>query len=384
MTRKSGTCLLALAAALWTPLASAQTAGSGGTGGSTSTSPGSGAVSQTGNIAIELKKVGSVDYPAAARTNPTIPIGKARCAEGTITVTVRNLQGGNSLPYLEAWLATGSSNCQQGDRATRNPADADCTKLTIPDTNQVQVGNRAYYDVTLQLGPTCDSDGTRPIYFLQLESENSTANATSYGVLQLKVDTTPPQPPTTTNANGEASGQTVIPLTWKANTIDTNYYYALVDWGATTTGEFDAGVTDGGLPDGANPGCPSGVLRKGKDFNPDSIPNGILSTRLEGGLKSSYDFDGMDFHGAKTVPAVVVAQDLAGNTSVMSDVVCLKVTKTTGFWKRYEDDGGTAGPGCACSTPGARGARGKLLYGLPVVLVLGWAFARTRTRRRAR
>ena len=380
MRRKSGTCLLVLTAVLCAPSVSAQTAGrSTGAGGTT----GSGSnAANPGPIQIELKKVGTVDYPAAARMNLSIPLGKARCDEGTITVTVRNLQGGNTLPYLEAWLSTGNGACQQGDRGTRVPDTANCTKLTIPNPAQTQVGNRAYYDVDVEIGPTCQYEGERPIYFLQLASQNSTAAATSFGVLPLRVDTTAPMPPT--GVIGE-TGQTVIPLRWTANTIDTNYYYVLADRGASTGGEFDAGPD--GLPNGANPACPSGTLRGGTEFNADSIPDDIFSKRLEGGLKSSYDFNGSEFRGKTVVPAVVVAQDIAGNTSKMSQVVCLTVTPTTGFWKRYQDDGGDVEPGCACSAPGANrahGARTGALVGLPILLVLGWACARTRTRRRAR
>lgn len=375
MTRKSGTCLWALAIALWAHTASAQTAGTGGSTGS------SGTATAGGNIRIELKKIGTADYPTNARANLSIPIGRTACGnpinpDNTITVTVSGLVGGNTFPYLEAWLATGNSNCNQGSRSTRVPDSANCTKLEIPNSNQVQVANRSFYDVEIKLGDTCVSEGTRPIYILQVASQNSTADATSYGVMdKLRVDTTPPDPPAGLDPG---TGQTVIPLTWTANSVDTNDYFVLAD--KTQDGDVDAGAF--GPDAGVNPGCPSVLLRSGLDFDPTSIPANLYSKNLTGQVMHEYKFNGNDFPGKKYVAATVVARDLAGNTSKMANIVCLTVTPTTGFWERYKDDGGAVEPGCACSAPGAHGARGGALAGL--ALVLGFTYLRSRTRRRAR
>jgi len=375
MTRKSGMCSLALAAALWAQIASAQTAG---TGGSSGTSSGSGTVSSGGNIRIELKRIGDVEYPVNARPNLTIPIGKAGCNAGKINVTISGLLGGGSFPYIEAWLATGNGNCNQGDRGTRVTSTTNCTQLNIADPNQVQVANRSFYDVDIELGPTCENEGLRPIYILQVASQNSTAAATSYGVMaQLKVDKTAPGAPTGVSGG---SGQTVIPLTWAANTVDATDYFVLAD--KTVGADFDAGAL--GPDGGVNTQCPSSLLRAGIEFDPSSVPSGLFSKNLTGVGTHEFDFNGALFPGKTVVPAAVVARDLAGNTSKISEVVCLTVTPTTGFWKRYQDDGGDVQPGCACSAPGARSARTGALAGLPLALVLGWAFVRSRTRRRAR
>jgi len=386
MRRKSGTCLWALAAALWAQSAGAQTAGTsststGGTGGST-TSSGAGTATGGGNLQFELVKIGDVEYPRAARQSLNVPVGKAGCkAGGTITVTVRNLLGGNTLPYLEAWLGTGNAACNEMGRSTRVTASQNCTKLEIPNPDQVQVGNRSYYDVDVVLGPTCDSDGPRPIYFLQLASENSNGAATSWGAINLKVDTKAPKAPGGVKGG---TGQTVIPLTWEVGDVaDTSFYYVVADKTLGGLGDWDAGP-DGNLPDGANAECPSGVVRSGKEFDPSSIPDTVFNRRLEGVGRTTFEFNGQDFPGLTIVPVAVVAQDLAGNTSVMSEIVCLRVEPTTGFWKRYQDDGGEVEPGCACSAVGARGKSKSALAGVSMLLVLGWACARTRTRRRAR
>ena len=373
--------MLALTAALMAQQVSAQ-AGSSATG-TAGRSSGSGASPQIGNLGIELIKAGDADYPSAARASWTIPIGRKACSAHKITVTVRNLVGGGTLPYLEAWLGT-ADNCEKGDRGSRPEGTARCTKLTIPNPDEIQVANRVSYSVTVDIGTiTCDSQGERPIYFLQLQSENSNANATSYGVLKLKVDTV--LPPTPKDVEGSA-GQTVIPMKWTGNTSDTVYYHVLADpmeWTGST--DVDAGPTaDGGTPlDGLNAACPSAVLRAGKDIE---LPfsSQLFTDRVAVGT-NSYEFDGTALGTRKKIPAVVVAEDLAGNLSTVSNVVCLDVTRTKGFWDGYTADvPDGAEPGCACSAPGAPGARRSMLIGLPVLLVLGWAGARSRTRRRAR
>lgn len=375
MTRRSGTCLLALTAVLMAQSVSAQTAGTGAAG-----TTGSAPATQIGNIGIELLKSGTDDYPQAARTNWAVPIGRKTCTSTTnktITVGIRGLVSGGTFPYLEAWLGT-ANNCEQGDRGTRASGTAVCSKLNIPNVSERQVANRVNYQVTVELGPTCDAEGTRPIYFLQLPSEGSNATATSYGVLNLKVDTT--VPPTPTNVNG-SSGQTVIPLTWTANTYDTLNYWVLAD---ATDDEVDAGTGENVL-DGINMDCPSANLRAGKDFDVTAIPKGIIYAHEEGPGKHSHDFNGQQFGTKKAVAAVVMAEDQAGNLSPMSDVKCLYVKETTGFWKRYQDDASDpVSQGCACSAPGAPGAHRNALVALPVLLVLGWAGVRSRTRRRAR
>ena len=135
-------------------------------------------------------------------------------------------------------------------------------------------------------------------------SENSNADATSYGVMKLKIDTVPLPAPT--EVTGSA-GQTVIPLKWKANSYDTVYYRVLADIEpevATSDADADAGRTaDGGVAlDGVNAMCPSGILRTGKDIE-EPFPENVFQERLSGGLKNSYDFNGTQLGRASVIPA---------------------------------------------------------------------------------
>ena len=78
----------------------------------------------------------------------------------------------------------------------------------------------------------------------------------------------------------------------------------------------------------------------------------------------------------------VVAVDLAGNASPVSNITCISVVPTTGFWGVYKDSGGTVQPGCACSLPGQPRNNPLTVAAVwPVALALLGLVARTRRRR---
>jgi MYXO-CTERM domain-containing protein len=160
----------------------------------------------------------------------------------------------------------------------------------------------------------------------------------------------------------------------------TNFWVAADYSNGALTGD-DAGVSDASV---GSSDCNSNYLHEGSKFEPDARPTGLYVRNTES-ISTSWSFDGALFKGVKRVPVVVVAEDLAGNLSRQSQVACITVEPTTGFWERYKaSDGGDAGPGCACSAPGAPTRRSTALLATPVALLLVGAFVRRRIRRRAR
>jgi MYXO-CTERM domain-containing protein len=384
MTRKSATMLLAVIA-LWARPAFAQSTGTAGSG-STVTNNASGTVK--GNITVLLSKVGTTNFDS---TRPH-PLGLDDCINKKLTVSLSNLPNSVQYPYLEVWWATGTSMCEAGDRGSRTPSTNQCTKLTHNKEDQ-KFNALTTAAVEVEFRPVCQlnaeqtggSDGKKEIYFILLSSKGSSEAATFYGSLNFDLDLSPPPVPAITE---HGSGMTDIRLAWSQSTGgDTGIkYWVAADWsqgalmrdgGAATTDN------DGGI---ANTECPSNYLVKGYRLDPEARPTGLF---VKDTTATEYSFTAENFHGATLVPAAVVAQDLAGNVSALSEVVCLKVEPTTGFWGLYKQgDGGTASglaePGCACSAPGAHSRRFTTLTILPVALLLAGGYARRRIRRRAR
>jgi hypothetical protein len=112
--------------------------------------------------------------------------------------------------------------------------------------------------------------------------------------------------------------------------------------------------------------------------DPKKLPTELGGKKLTGKV-SSATINGDDL-GSKLAAVGVIAVDLAGNASPVSNIACVKVVPTTGFWDKYKANGGKAESGCACSLPGAPI---DVAAGWPVGLVLGGLALRgVRARRR--
>jgi MYXO-CTERM domain-containing protein len=390
MTRKSA-YLLWLAALMigWNTPASAQFAGTtGSTAGSLSSAPSA----EDGNLIVSMVKAGGEEFTEQMRAGT--PLGLRACIQGEIEVSISGLPNSPLYPYLEVWYATGNGACNQADRATRVVGAQNCTPLEHSRQNE-QINSFSIFNTTVKIGPVCrlNSDqtngaaqGPQTLFFLLLQSRGSAEAAAFYKAFTIRLDTDPPPAPDITEA-GE--GQTDIRLKWTLPTMTTNFYlaadYSMGALASEDGGDNDAGlILDAGATPGGN-GCSSQYLRAGNDFDPDARPPGLLVTSTDS-IATEWSFNGMDFRGAKKVPVVVVAQDLAGNLSVQSQVACLTVTPTTGFWDRYQQGGaeGKVEPGCACSTPGAHAGKASAWLAAPFALLVAGAFARRRIRRRAR
>jgi MYXO-CTERM domain-containing protein len=85
--------------------------------------------------------------------------------------------------------------------------------------------------------------------------------------------------------------------------------------------------------------------------------------------------------GSMLAAVAVISDDLAKTTSVLSNISCLQVVETNGFWEKYKASGGDAEQGCVCSTPGA-GHRGTSNAQWPWLAGLLGVVGFLRTRRR--
>jgi|GEM_PF-5040223 len=385
MTRKCAYQLwLAALMISWGAHAAAQTAGSSattGTGGSLSSSPAS---EEGTGLIVTLVKAGGQEFSDQKRFGT--PLGLPACSEGTIEVTISGLPNSPQYPYLEVWYGTGQGQCNDSMRSTRVNSAQNCTRLTT-DRDGQQINSFTVLNAKVDIPPVCDlnaekttgtKQGPQTLWFLLLRSQGSAEAAMFYRAFTINIDTDAPDAPTKVSAG---SGQTEIDVSWELPTTSITNFWVAADFSeGALVDDSDAGT--------ASSECPSNYLRKDKRFDPNAKPPGLL-IRATNSIATELTFSANDFQGAKIVPVAVAAQDLAGNISVMSEVKCIKVTNTTGFWDRYKSadgssDGGLAEPGCACSTPGARPGKPGVVLAAPFALLLVGAYARRRIRRRAR
>jgi MYXO-CTERM domain-containing protein len=380
-TRRSAfLSLLLVALGLGVPVSrvAAQTAGTGGS------------ITTAGGIIWVLNKIGPDNY-----TDPTyrIPINKAQCdAKADLALTLTRIPQGYK--YLETWLGT---TCNDANRANRvGTGGMSCIWVADKEQNPVTTEDLNF---TVSVEQMCTlGDGARSYYILPVNTVMGTDAVSTFATVTLNVDQTPPSPPTAVKGG---SGQTEIPVNWTQPT-EAYYYWVIVDTnvgansadagvdasiedsGAAESGDasLDAGgalVVGGssgsagssgasgsagssgasgsagssGPPNHGPAECASRYLTAGMTFNPqqDKLPPGVKSYFIDK-MVSSTILSGSDI-GVPVAAVAVIADDLGKNESVLSNIDCVHVVKTNGFWEGYKAGGGDAVAGCACSTPGA-------------------------------
>jgi hypothetical protein len=199
---------------------------------------------------------------------------------------------------------------------------------------------------------------------------------TGYGTFELETDAEPPLAPTRVTGG---SGEHRIPIEWDTDESDIERFIVYIDNEPTAApggaGGTSAGV-DGGSPNTGD--CGSSVLTPGADA--ESLPSSLRQKRVDEPTASGVELSADDI-GGEAAAVAVVAVDEAGNQSPLSNVGCVKVVPTQGFWDRYENNGGTGQAGCPCSTLGAAQLHSAWPVALSLLLV---RLRRTpRSRRRA-
>jgi hypothetical protein len=347
---------LALALALPMSRAHAQTAGT--TGSTTSTT----STALMGNIGFTLKKAGDADYKD---TTLATPIGGPACKQGTITVDLSAIPIGTR--YISVYLNTGQTQCNDQLRG-ESPSVAACELLLPPKDISSMPTN--YAGLVVPLGDTCAADGARNLWFLATGGTASSEDTQNFVSVQLQVDTT--APPDVTNVSG-GSGETAIPVTWTQSTdLKPLTYWTVIDTHAQS-----------GAADGGDMGCSSQLLVPGTAFDPNQkpLPDGIIVNFIDSPA-SSATFDGSSW-GTSLASIGVLAVDIAGNYSNVSNLGCLEVVPTVGFWDKYKADGGSAESGCGCAIVGIHRLHAASGGGLCVLGLVGALRMRRRARRRA-
>lgn len=306
------------------------------------------------------------------------PISKAQCdAQAKLTFRVTGLPGSSSNPsYLQVWAG---SACNTDTRRSTDTGKA-CTLIADmqPQSSAIEVPR-----FNIGADKFCETEGNRTLFFLGVNSlDDSLDVGNAYGVMTLPVDKTSPSAPKKVTGG---SGETEIPIRWKAADEDVDHYVLVWDPAASSdpSGTAGTGATDddaGAAP--AGPGeCSSRVLMAGDELpaDPDDLPGDLRGKRIDGKV-SSAKISGSTL-GSELVAVGVIAVDLAGNPSLVSNIACLSVVPTTGFFDRYRQNGGQVEEGCTCSLPGT-GANAANAWPVALALFALCARARTRTRKK--
>jgi MYXO-CTERM domain-containing protein len=351
MTRSSVISRICLAAALCAPAlpvgrAAAQvTAGTGGR-----------ATQSTGAIIVLLTKVGTREFD---QTQTLVqPVGAQDCDDkAELEFTLNGVP--NSFSFLEVWLGPGNdAACNQGDRSTQVVSQRNCRLLA---TRTLTTGETMVTGLRVPIEQACElGSGDWNFWFLPTNSQNSQSDVATYGKLSVRFDTLPPDPPA--NVKG-ATGFSALRVTWTIPSGDPYYYHVLVDTSAAAGGDADGG-------NDSETECSSSILEAGQPRDLDDLPSAIR--KYDVGRETRLEIDGRELNSERAAVAII-ADDLARNHSVMSNVACLSIVETKGFWPSYIDNGGTVEPGCGCSVPGASpgsssAALGCVAFGLIALL----------------
>jgi hypothetical protein len=375
--------LIGLASSCWLPaLAFAQSS----TGTSTSTNvQTTGATSTQGGLAVTLKKIGDKAYQgsAALRNNP---IGGAQCSDDNVNLVfqIAGFATGNSSPsYVEIYKGT-SCNTVEGKDGV---GDDDCDRIKYITRNR----STTIEMINIPLMDLCNDAGNVTLWFLPVDTLGTNASVTPYGVFEVPIDTIPPNAPV--NVKGGA-GETQICITWKRSDSNISRNWVIWDPKPITPGLADAGdqgaagsaastEDDAGTgTDDSTSACSSSLMKAGaKDIDPDHLPKGLYRKEIARNVESA-ELSGNEIDSPRAAVAII-AQDLAGNRSALSNIACIEVVDTVGFWDSYKDNGGDADGGCTCSLPGARptDARHAATGIFATLALLGLAVVRVRRKR---
>lgn len=267
--------------------------------------------------------------------------------------------------------------------ARRDGSDDDCTYVgnqPADRTTNLIIELRAG-----DLIEDCSSneESTPKIWLLAVKDPQGSEDVgTSYAqISNLHLDTRAPEAPTEVEGG---SGEREIPVEWNTDDSDLERFIILIDPmptmdpGAGTAGSASPSEDDAGAPTGGggwNGECGSSVLTPGADLS--SISTRVKRKEVNEATATHADLSSADIDGTAAAVAVV-AVDKAGNESPVSELGCVYVVPTEGFWERYQQEPDAVGAGCPCRALGPAHAES----GLPVMLALGW-LARSARRRRS-
>lgn len=296
------------------------------------------------------------------------PLGKRACDENwQLAFEISGFATGQDTePLVAIWYGDNCNSEQKRDLVEEN----DCKQIGTPQERETRNLEQTF---TIPMEEFCDlTTANIDVYFLPVDSDRSSGTIDTYGVFRLVIDLDPPEPPTNVRSQ---PGETEIPIDWEPN--DSNIFQNWLVWDTVPVGAEDLEGLDAGAIGESD--CLSASLIPGQEFDLSSPPPGIRQQAVSD--VRSYSLNGTTL-GADRVALGIISEDLAGNRSLVSNLTCVTVVPTDGFWDAYQNAGGDIEQGCACSLPGQRPRPNRLAF-VPLVLAVVLVALRSRRKRRS-
>ena len=362
---------VALLALAFAEPASAQLAGTGGSSGLPNSST-------AGDLTARALRVGGEDVKLGV-----IPVGINECdSNANVDFELDGVPDGKS---IDVYLGEGCNQVNSRD----DDGTGDCDYIGNFDSEltrqqPVVITTRAL------MGDECSQnmESMPKIWFLAVSTPGGNEDVGKlYTMLDnLRLDTRAPAAPTGVQGG---SGEKRIPVEWDASGSDLESFIVLIDprptagggaggSGGTSGGDDEDGGVDNepatGGGSAASGECGSSVLTPRGSI--DGLPSSIKRKTINEATATGVDLSPNDIDG-EIAAIAVVAVDEAGNASVMSELACVKIVPTDGFWDRYQREGDAVAGGCPCAALGPAHLDSAWPVGLALVLI-----ARSARRRR--
>lgn len=305
--------------------------------------------STSGTIRVSLVAIGNEDV----NTKTPRPVNIDDCTEPTADLKFHLENVPSAKSTIDVYIGT---DCAMQNRDTE---DASCDFVRDFD-----IEDRQELDVPIDAALTGCPNGMKTLWFLAVDSTQSGEEVgANYASRDVHFDTSAPSAPS--DVEGGA-GEREIPVSWETDETEAQRFDVYIDDQATR-GDDGAGADGGVSGDGK---CSSTRLHAGTPA--DSISKRVHKKSIKEASANGIDLSSADISGDFAAVAVVVV-DEAGNESVLSELACVEVVPTEGFWERYRTNGGDAVEGCECrAQPGrTRGGTGAMLVACGFVLALG-------------
>ncbi|MFT3928514.1 MAG: hypothetical protein QM778_38650 [Myxococcales bacterium] len=266
-----------------------------------------------------------------------------------ITVTSLSTQLNAGAGVLELWVGQYSQDCSLGsNRQTLNVSldhKTVCYQVADPiyaidaTKQKFKLNARSLFSSDPSDPDVgCDLQSGQSLWILPLANATPTSGAPGDAIapaleIRFVVDVTALGAPTDVSGG---SGETQAVVDWDAPS------------GADTLTTYEIYYDLTGISESADATCSSELLVPGAEAGTPS-EGSLERVSLGNATRKTINPGDLGLAIGEKVPLALVALDAAGNRSVLSEVVCLRMVDTQGFWDACDADASCRGGLAACS-----------------------------------
>ncbi|MFT5354179.1 MAG: hypothetical protein ACI9KE_001380 [Polyangiales bacterium] len=259
-------------------------------------------------------------------------VGIAECESATdVVATVSTIMGTDE---VDLWFGV---NLDCSTVAERDSVDGECVHIGHADTG-INSFTISIQDLIAAKPATCDSNENQvTVYALYTTTNPDRAAVDGFGTVTIEFDGVPPDAPDISGA--EVAGDSAVTLNWELIN-DEDASFELINGGECL-----------GTP-------PSG----------DETAFTTTEQRTDSATVDPEADLGLELNESAAV--YIVAVDLAGNRSVVSEPICVTRVPVAGFCDVFSEMGGAdcGEAGCSVAAPGSGGSGAPLFFMLVALL----------------